>query len=135
MNITKDIITDLLPLVQAGEVSDDTRKLVEIYLNDHPDFARETKAAMKDPFPKAAVSTPNLEVLSSLRKAKRRLRLRSTILALAIFFSLCPFSFIHTGDRSYFLFTESANSALVYGAVGIAFWAIWATMKRRARVF
>jgi hypothetical protein len=135
MNITKDIITDLLPLYQSGEVSEDTRKLVDAYLHDHPDFAREAKAALKNPFPQTAVPKLNQEELSSLRKTKRILRLRSTIMALAIFFSLCPFSFIHTDNRSYFLLTESPNYALAYGAVGIVFWGIWLTMKRRARAF
>jgi hypothetical protein len=136
MNITKDVITDLLPLYQAGEISEDTRKLVEAYLHDHPDFAQDTKAATTTLFPKTAVvPKPNLEELSALRKAKRILRLRSTILALAIFFSLCPFSFIHTGDRSYFLFAESPQSALPYAVVAVIFWIIWVFMKRRARAF
>jgi hypothetical protein len=134
MNITKDVITDLLPLYQAGEVSDDTIKLVEAYLHDHPDLAREAKTPAKNLFPKTSVvSGPNLEELSALRKAKRIIRLRATVMALAIFFSLCPFSFIHTENRTYFLFSESPQSAVAYGAVGIVFWAIWLTMKMRAR--
>jgi hypothetical protein len=135
MNITKDVITDLLPLYQAGEVSQDTQKLVDEYLRDHPDYTREVKTATKDPFPQAAIPKPNLEELSSLRKAKRILNLRSTVMALAIFFSLCPFSFIKGTDGSYFLISESPNSAMIYGAIGLVFWGIWAMMKRQARVF
>lgn len=40
MEVTKNVILDLLPLYLAGEVSSDTRKLVEAYLEDHPDVAR-----------------------------------------------------------------------------------------------
>ena len=39
MNITNDVITDLLPLYLAGEASPGTRQLLEDYLREHPEFA------------------------------------------------------------------------------------------------
>ncbi len=40
MEITRDVILDLMPLVLAGEASNDTSRLVEQYLEQHPELAR-----------------------------------------------------------------------------------------------
>ena len=39
MEITRNVILDLLPLYLANEVSDDTRSLIEKYLETDPDLA------------------------------------------------------------------------------------------------
>ena len=38
MDITENVILDLLPLYLANEASDDSRKLVEKYLESHPEM-------------------------------------------------------------------------------------------------
>jgi anti-sigma factor RsiW len=43
MNITPDVITDLLPIYLAGEASPGTRALLEEYLRDNPAFAKEVR--------------------------------------------------------------------------------------------
>ena len=40
MNITRDVINDLLPAYLYGDVSADTRVLVEQFLEQNPEFAR-----------------------------------------------------------------------------------------------
>ena len=40
MNVTRDVIYDLLPSYFAGDASDDTRALVEAYFETDPEFAR-----------------------------------------------------------------------------------------------
>jgi hypothetical protein len=40
MKVTRDVVYDLLPAYFAGEVSDDTRALVEAYFATDPEFAR-----------------------------------------------------------------------------------------------
>jgi len=40
MKVTRDVIYDLLPAYFAGEVSQDTRALVEAYFETDPEFAR-----------------------------------------------------------------------------------------------
>ena len=40
MNVTKDVILDLLPLYYSDEASPDTRILVERHLADDPGLAR-----------------------------------------------------------------------------------------------
>lgn len=43
MEISRNVILDLLPLYVADEVSDDTRVLVEKYLKSHPDLAEAAR--------------------------------------------------------------------------------------------
>ena len=40
MDVTKNVILDLLPLYIAGEVSSETRKLVEEYMEEDPEIER-----------------------------------------------------------------------------------------------
>jgi anti-sigma factor RsiW len=40
MNVTREVIYDLLPAYFAGDASDDTRALVEAYFETDPEFAR-----------------------------------------------------------------------------------------------
>jgi hypothetical protein len=57
MEITRNVILDLLPMYLANEVSEDTRALVEKYLESDPELARvaEKTAALElqedPPFP------------------------------------------------------------------------------------
>lgn len=43
MEITRDVILDLLPLYSAGEVSNDTRSLIEKYLETDLELAKVAK--------------------------------------------------------------------------------------------
>ena len=40
MNVTREIVKDLLPLYVSGEASADTRTLVESFLREDPELAR-----------------------------------------------------------------------------------------------
>ena len=84
MEITKKVILDILPLYLAGEVSPDTRALVEKYLETDPELA---ELAQKQ---KSAIGLPgNIPVplteedkLKAYKKSKWLLAL--TIVALAV---------------------------------------------------
>jgi hypothetical protein len=56
MSVTRDVVTDLLPVYFSGEASEDTRRLVEEYFRGTPEFERVARKA----------ATP----LESLRAAK-----------------------------------------------------------------
>lgn len=45
MNVTRDVITDLLPVYFSGEASEDTKQLVEGYFHGDPDFERIARRA------------------------------------------------------------------------------------------
>jgi len=133
MNITPDIIRDLLPLYAANECSADTRVLVEEYLRQHPPEAEELRRIMNTPVPKAAAPPKNLDEMESLRKARRLVRRRGWLLGTAAFFSLAPFSLVFHKGGHYWLFRESPTSALIYAALGIVCWLAYAVVRSRSR--
>ncbi|MCX6928906.1 MAG: hypothetical protein NT154_37700 [Verrucomicrobia bacterium] len=133
MNVTKEIINDLIPLYVANECSADTRALVEEYLQGNPQQAEELKRIMATSVPQAVPSAKNLDEMRSFREARRRLRRRSWLMAIAIFFSLAPFSFFWTGERGWWLLRDAPVSAAVYAALGVVCWIIYAVERNRSR--
>ena len=45
MNISRDVVKDLIAVYLAGDASADTRALVESYLKTDPELARDVEAA------------------------------------------------------------------------------------------
>ena len=133
MNVTKEIINDLIPLYVANECSADTRALVEDYLQRNPQQVEELRRVMATSVPQAVPSTGNLDEMRAFREARRRLRRRAWLMAFAIFFSLAPFSFFSTGERTWWLLRDAPASAAAYGAVGVVFWVIYAVERSRSR--
>ena len=85
MEITRNVILDLLPLYLAGEVSADTRALVEEYLETDPELANVAKqsAAMELPGDIPIPLTKEDE-MEAYRKTKRLMFLGTVILAVLI---------------------------------------------------
>ncbi len=135
MNITKNVITDLYPLYAENECSADTRALVEEYLRANPAHAEEFRRIMTTSLPRTSLTEAQLDEAAALRKARRAVRLRGTIMGFAIFFSLCPFSVSHTQGKTHWLFLETPLIALLYGSIGAGLWLIYAMMRRRSAVF
>ena len=133
MNVTKDVINDLIPLYAAKECSADSRALVEEYLQQNPQQAEELRRIMETPVPAAVPSVQSLDEVRSFREARRRLRRRSWLMAFAIFFSLAPFSFFWTGGRMWWLMRDAPASAIVYAALGAVLWIIYAVERSRSR--
>lgn len=93
MSITRNVVIDLLPVYFSGEASDDTRKLVEDYFREDPDFERAAR--------RAATPLEKLKAASSVapdaEREKRNLehigwelRSRGVWLVLALYFTLLP---------------------------------------------
>jgi hypothetical protein len=132
MNVTQNVIADLLPLYAENECSPDTRALVDEYLKLNPKQAEDLRRVLQFKLPShAGVTAARLDETSALRRARQAVRRRSWILALAIFFSLAPFSFIATGDKVFWLLRDSPVAALCYGAVGLVMWVLY--FYRRAK--
>ncbi len=132
MNITKDVITDLLPLFVSDECSSDTKKLVDEYLKEHPEFAEQIKKFSHNPLPDAIPRRLNKEEeLKTLAKTQRLLKWRTWSMAFAIFCSLAPFSVLHTGGKTYWLFLESPMSASIYAVFAVLFWIGYFMTKRK----
>jgi ferric-dicitrate binding protein FerR (iron transport regulator) len=133
MNVTKDVIHDLMPLYAANECSADTRALVQEYLRENPRQAAELDRIVNTPISGAVPPAKGLDEVRAFREARRRLRRRSSVMALAIFFSLAPFSFFSTGERTWWMLRDAPGSALVYAGLAAVFWILYALDRRRSQ--
>lgn len=87
MEITRDVILDLLPLYLANEVSADTRALVEKYLESDPELAKlaEQSGAMELP-EDIPVPLSKEDQMEAYQEAKQKLLQRTIIWAGVIAF-------------------------------------------------
>jgi len=135
MTVTRDVILDLLPLYLADEASADTRALVETYLATDPQMARLAQQVEKQPLA-AEVPAPNFKEheLQTLQKTKFALRIKSALLAFALFFSLLPLSFRIDDGRLHWLFADNLGLVVVIAAVAVAAWLgyflFWARLRQ-----
>ena len=133
MQVNRDVILDLLPLVLAGEARPSTRSLVEEWLERDPELAALARRADDGPLaPPAPPPAAALE-LRALGRTRRLLGLRSGLLGAAIFASLLPFSVRGGEDGVTFLWTSYPTLAAAAAALGFGLWLAWGTLRWRLR--
>jgi hypothetical protein len=126
MQVTRDIVIDLLPLYQSGEASKDSRAAIEEFLKTDPSLARiagQDSAVV----PTTAASELERRTITRTRAAIRR---RSWILAAAIWFTLLPFSFAFRGGRVTFFMLRDQPESVVLLVLAAILWLQYARMTR-----
>ncbi len=99
MNVTQEVVTDLLPIYFSGDASRDTTTLVEDYFRGNPDFERIARSAatpletLRAAPPIAAGSEKEKRDLESVRCGLQR---RKWLFGLSLFLTLTPVSFYFT---------------------------------------
>jgi hypothetical protein len=118
-NVTRDVIVDLWPLYVSGEASQDTRRLVEAFLREDKEFARELKQDAGGPLTSQDVPslTPDHE-LRTMAQIKRRLVGPRWLLLLAMVFTMQAFGRI-VSDTS---FDVSPRKFIPTAVVAACFW-------------
>lgn len=132
MNITKDIIQDLLPLYAANECSNDSRAVVDEYLRLHPLEADTLRRAMSDSAIQVTPKPIDLSEMNTLQCSRKRLQIQSLLIGLAIFLTLAPFAFFHVEGKTHWLFAESPLSASIYFACGAFCWLAYFVVRRNS---
>jgi len=119
-NVTRDVIVDLWPVYVSGEASQDTRRLVEAFLRNDPEFAAKLSQNSIEPLPGQDVPalTPGHE-LKTLALIKRRLTGPKWLLHLAMVFTMLAFGRI-VSDTS---FDVSPRKFIAAAVVAACFWA------------
>jgi hypothetical protein len=134
MKVTRDVITDLLPVYLAGDASADTRNLVEAYLAQDPTLA---KAARESARPMAlASSTPPLDPdveLRALTRTRRLLRMRGLLMAVALFLSFLPLTFVAADGNMRWAWSKSPGTAMVIAVIAAFAWAAYFWLRRSLR--
>jgi hypothetical protein len=84
MEVTKNVILDLLPLYLAGEACPDTATLVENYLESNPELAKMVKQADKIRLTDVPVPLSKDDAMEAYIKANQRMIYRTLILGAII---------------------------------------------------
>ena len=140
MNITHEVINDLLPAYLYGDISADTRALVDEFLEQHPEFARSVVPRKQEvsetgDFLQGADMTlsPDHE-MRTLNRTKAMLERRSWLFALALAFSLVPISFeFDNGHLTWMMVRDVPRMAAAYWATSAGFWIALVATNRRLR--
>ncbi len=117
MKITRDVITDLLPVYSAGEASNDTRALIEEFLKENPDFAKIINE-QESPLNRPSINIPKETEMLTLNATRTLLRKRSLFMGFAIFFTCFAFAFTFDQNGLHWLWTESPIKAIINLVLG-----------------
>ena len=139
MNVTREVIIDLLPVYLSGEASTDTRALVESFLKQDPELAQRIRSQWVENMTKAAPSSlpPELE-LKALHRTRGLLRAQKWLLGLSFFFSAMLLSNgfrIENGHIMEFRFLIRAYPAAfsICATLATAFWISYFYFRHRLR--
>ncbi len=134
MNVTRDVVKDLIPVYLTGDASADTQALVESYLKTDPELANDVTAARGTSLGLPATRPPTAEK-QTLDATRQLLKSRTSTLVVAAIFTVLPLTFAFHGTTITFLVIRDAP------VIGIAWWVTAAIMwiwhvriRRRLRV-
>ena len=139
MNVTREIIIDLLPVYLSGEASTDTRALVESFLKQDPELAQRIRSQWVENMTNAAPSSlpPELE-LKAFRRTRGLLGAQKWLLGFSFFFSAMLFSNgfrIENGHIAEFQFLLRAYPVefSICATLAAAFWISYFYFRHRLR--
>jgi anti-sigma factor RsiW len=121
MNISRDVVKDLIPVYLAGEASADTRALVESYLKTDPSLAGDVASAGDTSLELPPTRPPTAEK-QTLDATRQLLKSRTSTLVVAMIFTVLPLTFAFRGSSITFLLIRDAP------VIGIAWWVTAAIM-------
>jgi hypothetical protein len=133
MNITQDVIIDLLPAYFSGEASAATCALVEEYFKAHPDFEKEARATgtTLESLSPALSSRHDEEEKIALERTRRLMQTRASFFWLALLYSFIPFIFTIRDHKIVWLtFERSRVVGILFLVLAVFFWAGYLFLRR-----
>ena len=134
MDISRDVVMDLLTLVEAGEASEDSKALVESCLAQDPELARAAKARMP------RLSSPDIPApltkeveMKTLERAKKLLNWRSVALACGIFFAVAPVTYSANTKTWSWTLLESPLGVLLSAVLAAVCWTVFFWIRHSLR--
>jgi anti-sigma factor RsiW len=123
MNVTRDVIRDLLPIYQDGEASAETRRLVDEFLASDPDLAREAAAGPVAMSALQAAPSGAHADRAALERTRRLLLQRQIYFGAALAATLMPLTVVfRNGAITWFMWRDAPSMAGVFIGVAIACW-------------
>ena len=137
MNVTREVILDLLPVYLSGDGSPATRALVEEYLKQDEEFAGRIRLQCAENFAAALPSSlpPDLE-LRVLRRTRALLGWQRWLFGFAIAFTALAFSNEWTFKSGrlrefHFLLRDYPAQLGTCFALGLVCWVAYFLIRRR----
>ena len=135
MNITHEVVTDLLPVYFSGEASSDTKSLVEEYFRENPAFERMARRAgtpletLRAAPPVTAGSEKEKRDMENVRCGLDR---RKWLFGLSLFLTLSPLSFHFTHGPLFSLMSPDALWEAAFDwSMAAFFWSLYFAQPRR----
>lgn len=123
MNVSRDVIIDLLPLYLAGEASEDTRQLVEQFLAEDPALGKLVEQTKIDEWNgEVPVPLQKEDEMKSFEKTKQLLTQQRVLMGFAIFSTLMLVAVRGGEDGIRWLWIDSPNMAWLIMFVAFVFW-------------
>jgi hypothetical protein len=133
MTVTRDVILDLWPLYEAGELSADSRSLVDRFLSTDPEFARMLRRAGDAARRALGGGGSSVQAAGERRvveATRRRMAGQRWLAAGATFASLVPLSITNLGGRPRFAVLDHPALLLtLVVATGLWVW-LWRMTRR-----
>ena len=138
MEVTRNIIEDLLPLYLAGEVSPETRAAVEEFLARDPALAAEAASQQSSTINiftgGEEMPLPKDHEAATLTRTRAQLQKTTWIFAVALAFTLVPLSFeFDNGHFAWIMVRDVPRMASAYWVVAAGFWIGYILTRRRLR--
>ncbi|MDR3703518.1 MAG: hypothetical protein P4L56_27970 [Candidatus Sulfopaludibacter sp.] len=114
MNISKNVIRDLLPVYVAGEASAETRALVDAALAEDEELRAEVGELGTVPSMPEPPAPAGLAVVA-LKHTQRLLRKRSALVGFCYFFTALTFAFVNRPGGIAFRLAATACLAMAIG--------------------
>ncbi|HSK44589.1 MAG TPA: hypothetical protein VLA83_11960 [Candidatus Binatia bacterium] len=138
MMIEREVIVDLLPAYFSGEASAATRRLVEDFFRENPDFEKSARSAA-GPLESLKATPPRLDPEKeklALERARMVTETRTSFFWLAVISTLMLFLFrIQNGKVIWIVWSSSASGAGSRGPIFIAmavfFWVFYLYARNR----
>ena len=116
MNVTREVITDLLPLYFSGEASPDTIELVDDFFRRDPEFAHlarrlgdvREKLVQHVPPPQATLEK------EALKKARAMVHARNLWLGFAFAYTILPMLFFKKHGQWWFMVRDNPEMAEMF---------------------
>jgi hypothetical protein len=128
MNVTRKVVTDLLPIYFSGEASRDTKVLVEDYFRQDPDFERIARS-VATPLetlraPASMAADPEREK-RDLEGVRWRLQWRKVLFGVSLYLTLVPLSFYSHGHVISPVIRSAPWEAALYWVLAAFFWYVY----------
>ena len=135
MNVTREVVTDLLPIYFSGEASGDTNVLVEDYFRQDPDFehiARSAATPLETLRTAAPITASSEREKRDLESVLWGLRRRQWLFGLSLYLTLSPllsFNFIHGHIVSLMVLDAPWHAAFDWSLAAVLWFVYFARVR------